>query len=174
MTHQKIGKAVIFLVVTVLGSCTLNAQVKNDEADKKVIQDLRTAFVLEKMLKDKRYIFRAQTYSASSVGVRQLIPNEYDIQIKKDSVIVSLPYFGQSYSAQASRVDGSGIKMTSTKFDYSAVEKKDGKWLVSIKPKDSREVQLLFLTIFTNGTTMLQVTSTNREAITYNGYVMSL
>lgn len=172
MKRKYFVKAVLFLLVTGFGIGAVDAQAKND-SEKKVIADLQSAFYMEKMLQDKNYLFKASTYSSTYAGTRQLAADEYDIQIKKDSVIVSLPYFGQSFSAQTSRVDGNGIKFISTKFDYSAVEQNGGKWQVSIKPKDSKEVQLLFLTIFTNGNTMLQVTSTNREFMTYNGYVMS-
>ena len=173
MKRKYFVKAVLFLVVTGFGIGTVDAQAKND-SEKKVIADLQSAFYMEKMLQDKNYLFKASTYSSTYAGTRQLAADEYDIQIKKDTVIVALPYFGQSFSAQTSRVGGEGIKFTTTKFDYSAVEEqKGGKWHVSIKPKDSREIQLLFLTIFTNGTAMLQVTSTNREPMTYNGYVKS-
>src|SRR6478735_6588494 len=172
MANQYFVKLVLFLVLTGSGICTIHAQ-KKDEADKKTVESLQSAFLMEKMLLEKQYVFKAQTFLTTSSGTRQLTPNEYDIRLKKDSLIVFLPYFGQSYSAQMSRVDGDGIKLASNKFDYSAVEKKNGKWLVSIKPKDSREVQLLYLTIFNNGAAMLQVTSTNREPMTYNGYVMA-
>lgn len=122
-----------------------------------------------KMLKDRIYTFTAQSYTSTTVSQRQLT-DDYSLRIKSDSVIGLLPYYGQSYSAQINVTDG-GLKFSSAKFDYDFVEKKKGKCEITIRPKDDRTVQVLYLTVFSDGGAQLQVSSSNREPMTFNGYV---
>ena len=122
------------------------------------------------LVKQKDFVFTAQTYTSSSFGSKRLT-DYYTVKITKDSINGSIPYYGQSYTAQINLTDGD-INFKSDKFDYSFVEKKNGKFLVTILPKDERiVVQKLFLTIYSDGKTQLDVLCRNREAITLNGYI---
>ena len=40
-----------------------------------------------------------------------------------------------------------------------------------MKPKNDNDVRELYLTAFTNGNASLQVTSNNRQNISFNGYI---
>ena len=158
MTRFPFTKTFLLFTCLLLGSTALMAQEKDSP--------------IKKMMQDKKYIFMAQTYSSTSVAIRQLNASEYDVRITADSVIATLPYFGQSYSAQiGGNSSDNSIKFVSTKFDYTAAEKKNGRWEISIKPKDARGISM-FLTVYTNSTAMLQVTSSSREAMSFNGYVL--
>jgi hypothetical protein len=64
-----------------------------------------------------------------------------------------------------------GIKFTSKDFDYTATPRTKGGWDVQIKPKDYRDVQQLNLRISEDGYASLQVTSTSRQTISFNGYI---
>ena len=122
------------------------------------------------LVKQKDFIFTAQTYTSSSFGSKRLT-DYYTVKITKDSIIGNLPYYGQSYTAQINLTDGD-IIFTSLKYDYSFVEKKNGKFLVTILPKDERTiVQKLFMTIYSDGKTQLDVLCRSREPITLNGYI---
>lgn len=123
--------------------------------------------VVKTTIQGKVYGFTAQSYSSSTETMRQLT-TDYSLLVRADSVIASLPYFGQSYSAQF-KSEG-GIDFVSANFDYTADEKKRGRWEILIRPKDIRGVKL-YLTVYANGTARLQVTSPNRESMSYNGYV---
>lgn len=159
MPFRFFTKAILFCAFTLVGLNTLCAQKKEAESEKPPV--------------GREYIFHAQAYSSASISMRQLTPGEYHIRIKTDSVIVSLPYFGRSFKAQMNNVDGNGIQFTSTKFSYSTVDKKKGKVLITIKPEDASDVQQLFMTVFSDGSTVLQVNSTNREFMSFNGYLVS-
>jgi hypothetical protein len=122
------------------------------------------------LVKQKDFIFTAQTYTSSSYGSKRLT-DYYTVKITKDSIIGNLPYYGQSYTPQINLTDGD-INFTSVKFDYSFIEKKNGKYLVTILPKDERIIVLkIFMTIYSDGKTQLDVLSRNREPITLNGYI---
>lgn len=98
--------------------------------------------------------------------MRMLTPG-YDLRITRDSVVAYLPYFGRAYSAPLNLMGG-GVQFTSIKFDYKVEERKKGGWNIIIKPNDVDDNQQLNLTVFSNGSASVQVTSNNRQAIQFN------
>ena len=146
---------VLFLALPTL---TTQAQYNQDTA------------VVKKMITDRQYIFEAQQVMPSG-GRTISLTSDYDLKITKDSIVAYLPYYGRAYSANIGSSEG-GIKFNSKQFDYTVREKKGG-WDISIKPKDARDVQQLELSIFNNGNASLNVNSTNRQAISYSGYVVA-
>ena len=120
------------------------------------------------MIESRNYIFKAQMANPQNSASRQLT-SEYDLTISGDTIISYLPYFGRAYVAPANSSEG-GIKFTSTNSEYNTVRDDKG-WEITIKPKHAREVQELFLRVFDNGNATLQVISTNRQGISFNGYV---
>lgn len=146
----------LFTVIILAASSIVKAQDKKPDEMKRIIES-------------QNYIFKAQMVNPLGGGSRQLTP-EYDLSITKDTIISYLPYFGRAYTAPIDPTEG-GIKFTSTHFEYKSP--KDGKgWEITIKPNDVRNVQELYLTIFDNGNATLQVTSTDRQSISFNGYVI--
>ena len=116
------------------------------------------------------FIFKAQTALPSGGQAIQLT-STYDLSISKDTIVAYLPYYGRAYSAPVGSAEG-GIKFTSSKFDYKIKERKKGGWEIIINPKDEREVQQIYLTISSSGYANLQVINTNRQPISFNGYIM--
>ncbi len=150
-------KQILFpLVIAMLAITTAaNAQDKKPEE-------------VKKMVESKNYIFIAQRVIPRSSSSR-ILTTDYDLTVTGDSVISYLPYFGRAYSAPLDPTKG-GIQFTSTKFEYKQI--KDGdEWEITIRPKDAADVQELYLTIFDNGRATLAVNNTNRQSISFNGYV---
>ena len=92
------------------------------------------------------------------------------MRLLSDSINTYLPYFGRSYQAGYNSNSG-GINFTSTKFDYKLKEKGKGGWELVIKPIDAKDITQLSYSISTNGYATLQVTSNNRQAISFYGVV---
>lgn len=128
------------------------------------------ALNVQEILETKNFIFKAETVSPARGRTRQLT-TEYDVVVKPDTVICYLPYFGRAYTAPIDPSDG-GIKFTSAEFDYTLEKRKKQRWDLTITPKDARDVQALYFTIFDNGRASLRVNSTNRQGISFNGYVI--
>ncbi|MEP6951534.1 MAG: DUF4251 domain-containing protein [Ginsengibacter sp.] len=121
------------------------------------------------MVDSQHFVFVAQSVSPLRGRFRNLT-SSYDVNISKDTMICYLPYFGRAYSAPIDPSSG-GLDFTSTNFSYSVTpHKKDG-WNVMIKPKDNTNVQQLLFTIFDNGSASLNVTSTSRDPISFNGHI---
>jgi hypothetical protein len=142
----------LFIVFTLIGY-TLQAQETADSAQ----QPTR-----------RQYFFRATTFQCQSVGTRALVLGEYDVRVTSDSVFASLPYFGRYFAGTQT---ASNIQFKSGQFDYKVEQKKKGKIFITITPKDIREVREMFLTIFADGTALMQINSPNRELITLQGYL---
>ena len=126
---------------------------------------------IEALIERKEFIFKAQTASPLRGRTIQLT-SEYDVVVSNDSIRTYLPYFGRAYMAQPYNNEG-GIKMTTTDFNYNVGNKKKKRWNVVIEPADKSEVQQLHLSISKSGYATLQVVSTNRDPITFNGYITS-
>ncbi len=146
---------------------TLNsfAQAAATKEDKKAAKQTR----IQNLVASQQYVFKAQTMQPMS-GRSRALTSDYDVKVGKDTLTCYLPYFGRAYTAPIGSTDG-GIQFTSTNFSYSVAIKKKGGWDVLIKPNDAQDVQQLQLTISQDGYASLQVTSNNRQPISFNGYI---
>ena len=142
--------------VAILGLTTsLNAQPSKEE--------------VVKLVQDKNYVFRAQSANPTGGRTRQLT-SEYDLQIRKDTVITFLPYFGRSFSAPIDPSKG-GLDFTSTDFEYTETPTRKNGWNISIKPKDANDVQEMILSVSESGYGTLMVRSNQRQAISFYGFI---
>lgn len=124
---------------------------------------------LKNLLMSKTFVFKAQSAWPLQGTVVQLSPG-FDMKVMDDSINTYLPYYGRSYAAGYSNNSG-GISFTSSRFDYKLKEKEKGGWELVIKPADAKEINQLIYSISTNGYATLQVTSTNRQAISFYGMI---
>ncbi|HEU4552412.1 MAG TPA: DUF4251 domain-containing protein [Chitinophaga sp.] len=152
---KKLLNGTLCLLIAI--SCTgrLQAQDKKDK--------------IKELVSAQSYTFKAQTALPMSGRVRQLT-SEYELKVAKDSVIAYLPYFGRAYTAPLDPTKG-GIQFTSHKFGYTVNNGKKGGWTISIKPSDAEDVRQMTLLLSEDGYGTLQVTSNNRQPITFNGYI---
>ncbi len=159
-------KAYISVVTTFFFTAIFFGSIQISAAqDKKPTKEIIT----QNLIANQQYVFYAQ-YAMPMSGRQRYLTSEYTLTVLKDTIQCDLPYFGRAYSAPMNPSDA-GIKFTSTKFDYTIDSTKKGNWKVAIKPKDAQAVQVMNLTIFSNGTASLNVNSTNRQAISFNGYI---
>jgi hypothetical protein len=135
-------------------------------SSKKVVQlngdDVRN------MVDSSRFDFIAERVNPLRGSTRYLT-SPYDVIVKKDSVVCYLPFFGRAYQAPVDLSKG-GIEFTSTNFSYQS-NSKDQSWDVLIKPNDYQNVQQLLFNISANGTATLNVVNTNRDPISFYGYI---
>jgi hypothetical protein len=129
---------------------------------------------IKRIITSNNYAFKANYVIPMSMPPRSLT-SDYDVRVSTGKLEVYLPYFGRAYSAPRDLNDG-GIKLNTTNYDYKAVEKKKGGWDITIKPKKTTintvgDVQILRLDVSNDGYASLQVTSGNRQPISFNGYI---
>jgi len=124
---------------------------------------------VKNMVNNKEFIFVADRVNPLR-GRSRTLTSEYDVKINNDSLVSYLPYFGRAYQAPMDPSQG-GIQFTSTSFSYEVNANGKNGWDVIIKPKDYQDVQQLSFTIFDNGSATLNVVSTQKDPISFNGNV---
>lgn len=125
---------------------------------------------VKNIVEARYFVFHAQIAMPMSGSSRQLTSSDFDLKITKDSVVSYLPYYGRAYSVSYGTTDG-GLDFISTKFDYTITDRKKGGWEINIKPKDVQDFREFTLTLSENGNGSLEATSTNRQPISFTGYV---
>lgn len=156
MNKMKTKVMYLFFVMLTAGIHSVGAQEVNEAS----IQGLIDA---------KRFVVQVQSVSPARGGLRQLTPG-YTFTILPDSILSELPYFGRAHQASINPSDA-GIKFTSTDFQYEVKNRKKGGWDLKIRPKDNGKAHQFFITISTTGHASMRVSSSDRESISYNGFI---
>lgn len=168
----KMKKFTKLMAVSVLVlSCLQTATAQEAKTQKKAAK----AEAIKKMIDSANYVFEANYVIPLRGGSKQLT-SDYDFKVSKDTITAFLPYYGQAYVAPVSDPNEGGIKFTTANYSYTTKARKNGGWEILIKPKDRnisdwRDVQSLMLTVSANGYASLQVLSSNRDAITFDGTI---
>lgn len=159
----------IYKITFLLSLCVLMASCltqKEKEANKSQIIA---------MIKNNRFKFEAQQANPLrpniiSANLRQL-NGYYGLSLSKDSLKCYLPYFGVARQAPYNSNDN-GLDFISTDFSYDKVEKSDGSYEITIVPNDTDKANKLYFTISENGSATLNVTSNNRDPISFTGNII--
>ena len=152
------------LLIVSAGLNTAFAQ--NTKKDKKAEKEAATKSLVD----GRHYTFLATYMLPQRGGGKVLTDTYYELNVRKDSVIAFLPYYGRAYFDVPYNGDG-GMKFTSTKFTYDIKDKKKSGWMITIKPADVRNIEYLILNISSDGYASLSITSVNRDYISYDGYL---
>jgi len=155
----------VFIVALLFIAGTTSAQ----QTDKQAKEQAKAAAIKSKV-NAQRYTFVAQ-YAQPLRGGQKYLTSDYDLIVRKDSVIAYLPYFGRAYMDVPYGASDDGVKFTSTKFDYVVTPKKKGGWRITITLNDVKRTSKLNIDIFTNGTASVQALSNGRDAISFTGYI---
>ncbi|HWZ14439.1 MAG TPA: DUF4251 domain-containing protein [Mucilaginibacter sp.] len=158
-------KFVVVLTLALACSYAAGAQTPKQSAKAQAVKN---------MVNNINFVFQANYVNPQRGGARS-IDYGYDLVVSKDTITAYLPYYGRAYVAPTDPTEG-GIKFKTTHFDYKAKTNKKGGWDILIVPKDKnisdmRDVQSLRLSITSTGYASLNVTSTNRDFISFDGYI---
>ena len=109
--------------------------------------------------------------SASATRMFQLQGQGYGFSINKNELEVVLPYFGRVFNPSYGNSDGNSYRFISKDFTIEKTQKKKGKWIYRIQPKDVKNVSDIYIEIFKNGTAFTSIKSNDRQPISYDGYI---
>lgn len=124
---------------------------------------------IQELLASRKFSFVPQSVMPVSGGSRQVI-SDYRVKLSGDSLEAYLPYFGRANAPILP--DEAGIDFISTSFEYKWKKGKKKTWELSIRPKDGEGVRQMNFTLYSNANARLFVNSTNKQPITYFGYVV--
>ena len=133
-------------------------------------RDAAKKTAIENGIQSKQFEFIPQAVTPLGGSTRQL-GTSFDITVANDSLISYLPYFGRAYSAIGAFSNRGPLDFTSTNFDYNVTERSKGGWVVTIKPKDNRNVDQYIFNVSEKGFASLDMISNNRQSISFTGYI---
>lgn len=125
--------------------------------------------LVRKLAEERTFFFQATSMTPSKGGTRN-ITGTYGVRVKGDTLIVDLPYVGRVYSVD---IANPGMNFESRKFRYTVADhkKKKDRFTVEVRTDDQKGDRTLLFVVFNNGNTTLNVTSSDREYISYNGRI---
>jgi hypothetical protein len=124
---------------------------------------------LKSMIDSRHFQFHALS-ATSMKGKTVQLSSEFFLKLNKDSLDVDLPYYGRSYTADYPGTDVS-VRFKSNQFTYSADSTKKGGWEIAIIPKNESKANKIYMSITSSGYCSLNISSNNRQAISYYGYI---
>lgn len=163
MKTQHIEKLALLVLLLAMFPYLTNAQNRRIEKEHK-------KEIIQEKINDQHFVFKARNVIPMRGRSRNISTDNYDLKITPDTITAYLPYFGRAYVAPMDASKG-GIQFTSTKFQYIKTTPKKGGWNIVIKPDDVRDIQRLIVSISGEGYASLQVISTHRDPISFNGII---
>jgi len=134
----------------------------------KAERQAKLAMAVEKALAERHY----------KVGIAMMYPNrgktvnispDFSLEVKGDTLVSYLPYFGRAYNIPYG--GGKGLNFTAPIAEYHSEKGRKGATLVKIKVKNEEDVYTFLLEIYDNGSTTIDMMSHERESIRYSGEI---
>jgi len=97
----------------------------------------------------------------------RMLTSPYSLTIRGDTVKSYLPFFGRAYSVPYG--GGDGLIFNSTITDYQSSFDKKGKALIEFKTRSKEDALVYRIQIFLSGSASIDVTSINRQSISFHG-----
>lgn len=131
-------------------------------------RDAKIAQAVEKALAERQYTVNIQMMFPQR-GKAVNVSSNYSLQVKGDTLVSYLPFFGRAYSVPYG--GGDGYNFTAPIKEYHVQKAHNGNTSIEIHV-DTRENYIKYsLDISPNGNAYVDVTSREREPVSYSGQV---
>ncbi len=121
---------------------------------------------LRKAVENREFVVDVERMLPMS-GRSRALTSSYSLQIDGDRVKSYLPYVGRAYSVPYG--GGDGLNFESTITDYKSSFDNKGKAVIEFQAKTPEDRYSFRLEIFPNGSASVNVTSVNRQGISFQG-----
>ena len=102
-------------------------------------------------------------------GSSKTVSYGYSVEVRNDSLISYLPYFGRAYSVPYG--GGKGLNFSERIGSYEEALLKNGKHHIEIGVTNEEDTYLYTIDVFDNGSSTIAVQSRQRESISYSGRI---
>ena len=102
-----------------------------------------------------------------SRGASKTVSSGYTVEVRNDSLISYLPYFGRAYDVPYG--GGNGLNFSAPIRNYKESQTKSDLHHIEIDVKNDEDTYLYTLDIFDNGSADINVRSRQREPISFSG-----
>jgi hypothetical protein len=160
------------IMMALLAICTVfvNAQ-ETEKKSKKELKAEKEAKQIEEtkaLVESKMFVFDART--ANPMKGRSInLTSEYDVKITKDSIFSYMPYYGVAYTASYGGTDSPMI--FNKPFETFNMEKTKNGYMVKVSAKNGNDSLEYTFHISETGSTTLNISSMNRQSISYYGNI---
>ncbi|WP_207422942.1 DUF4251 domain-containing protein [Desertivirga brevis] len=161
-----------FFVAYLIFLLTIRIHTVSAQTKKQTREKIKAAEV-QKLLDSKRFSFKAQTVQPLRGGTINLT-SDYELVINKDTLQSYLPFFGRAFTAPMNPSE-SPLIFNSTNFNYNAANGKKGSKNITVEINDQNSnVRRFYISVSGQGYATLQVLNSNRDPISFNGYIAAL
>ena len=100
-------------------------------------------------------------------GSSRSVSYGYSVEVRNDSLISYLPYFGGAYNVPYG--GGKGLNFSERIGSYRESQKNNGERQIEINVTNEEDTYIYLIKIFSNGNSSIDVTSRQRDHISYSG-----
>lgn len=157
---MKTKKQILMLLLALLvGFPTLSAQSKKEKKEQK-------KEAVKKIIVSENYKIDVQT--ALPMRGRSIpLTSPYSLEIRNDSVISYLPYFGRAYSIPYG--GGDGLNFRTPLKEYSMEMDKKGNAVIKFIARNPEDRFEFRAKVYSNGSASIDVNMQNRQSISFQG-----
>lgn len=157
---KKCGFIMVMALLLIVAGCS--SLTSAERAERQAAQMKAVAEALD----GRHYTVRVGTMFPSRGPARQ-VSYGYSVEVKGDTLVSYLPYFGRAYSVPYG--GGKGLNFTALISEYKAVKDDKGTTNVSILVNNEEDDLTYYLTVFDNGQSTIDIRAREREPISFSG-----
>ena len=152
-------RTIILMLLLIIGLSGVSAQSKKEQKEQ------REQAVKEQIVSEKYKISVSTAYPRR--GKTVYLSSPYSLEIRNDSVISYLPFYGRAYSIPYG--GGDGLIFKAPLDEYEMKMNKKGAVKIEFIARSPEDRFKFSLTIYPNGSTSINVNMQNRESISFSG-----
>ena len=157
---KKYGILFVMVLVLVVAGCS--SLTSAEKAERQAALQRAVAGAL-----DSRHYKIAVRTMYPTRGMPKQLTYGYSLEVKGDTLVSYLPYFGRAYSVPYG--GGKALNFTALIGSYKAEMVKNDRTRISIFVNNEEDDLTYVLTVFDNGQTSIDVRAGEREPISFNG-----
>ena len=149
----------MLLLALLVGIPTLSAQSKKEKKEQK-------KEAVKKLIESENYKIDVNT-AMPMRGHSIPLTSSYSLEIRNDSVISYLPYYGRAYSIPYG--GGDGLNFKAVLKEYSMKMDKKGNAVIEFIARNPEDRYEYRVKVFPNGSASIDVNMQNRQSISFQG-----
>ena len=154
------------LILTVMALTALVMIVGCATAEERAARAAEQAKAVKAALQERNYQIAVNRMYPSR-GASKSLSYGYSVEVRNDSLISYLPYFGRAYDVPYG--GGNGLNFSAPIRNYQESQPKSNLRHIEIDVKNDEDIYLYTLDIFDNGSTDINVRSRQRDPISFSG-----
>lgn len=157
---MKTKKQILVLLLAILvGAPTLSAQSKKEK------QEQKKEAVKQEIVSEN---YKIDVNTAMPMRGRSIpLTSSYSLEIRNDSVISYLPYYGRAYNIPYG--GGNGLNFKAALKEYSTETDKKGNAVIKFIARNPEDRYEYRVKVFPNGAASIDVNMQNRQSISFQG-----